>query len=106
MPEVIWILIDKKPVKTYIDSFGTQRFFANEVVRHLIDSESISLNDLRMDLHHKKFSLQAYKDFYISMGYSVGGFDEIFGASSGVSEETGHVTEIFNPLWQNYGPVT
>ena len=39
-------------------------------------------------------------EFYMSLGYTICGFEEIFGEGSGIADETGEACEILNPVWE------
>ena len=95
----IVILVNGEPVETVIDNHGTQRFIENEAVAWLLDTGQIDLNRMFLAFHRGHFSLEAYMEFYMSLGYTVCGFEEIFGEGSGVADKTGQVVEILNPIW-------
>jgi len=97
----ICILVDGQPVNTIIDDHGVQRFVENEVVCWLLNTHQIDLNSVCLNFLRGKFSLEDYMEFYMSLGYSVSGFEEVFGASSSVADNTGKAVEILNPLWES-----
>ena len=97
--EHICVLVDGQPVETVIDKHGAQRFMENEVVVWLLDTGQLDLNKMAMAFHEGHFSLGAYMEFYMSIGYTVCGFEEIFGEGSGVADTTGQAVEILNPVW-------
>lgn len=94
------ILVNGEPVTTIIDDNGTQRFIENGVVRWLVDANVISLNDMCLAYHKDQFNLDDYMEFYMSLGYSVCGFEEIFGEGSGVADRSGAPVDILNPVWE------
>ena len=80
------------------DEHGTWRWQQNRLMRHLTDGDaafyegegylgdrmriyrgSLCLNTLIRDLYGKKFSVEEYAKFYMGIGYSLGGFCEVFG---------------------------
>ena len=92
-PEIgdeIIVKIGGNEYKTIIASDGRQRFVENSLLRHLIDSGMVSLNQLAIDYQAGKFPKEEYLFFYMGIGYSVGGFAEL-----SVFEDL----EIENPLW-------
>lgn len=96
------ILVDGAPVETYIDEYGTQRFRQNGVIDWLFRSGQVSLNQLWMDYYTNSeadFSREALIEFYMALGYSICGFDEIFGPGSSFESNGGDPAEIINPLW-------
>lgn len=97
--EYIMILVDNMPVLTQIDEHGVQRFRKNSVIRHLVDSGMVDLNTLVLDFIAGKFSGVDYQEFYQGLGYSVCGFDELFGPGSAWVDNGNPPVKIFNPLW-------
>lgn len=93
------IKINGREFETIIDENGTQRFPNNNLVRHLVDSKQIDLNNLCIDYQKGKFTLEEYQEFYRGLGYYVCGFDEIFGWSGSCNIEEAKRVEIENPLW-------
>lgn len=58
---------------------GTYRFRADSLVRWLVDSKRIDLNQMCIDFQRGRFTLDDYMRFYRGLGYSLCGFIEIFG---------------------------
>lgn len=99
--EQIVILVDGQPVETVIDEHGTQRFIENGVVSWLFDNGKLDLNSMGLAFSRGDFSLDAYMEFYMSLGYTVCGFQAIFGEHSDVADQTGQPVEILNPVWES-----
>lgn len=95
----IYILVGGQPVLTVIDDHGTQRFPQSDILRYLVDSDLVNLNDLAIAFHHEQFDAESYQQFYMDIGYSVSGFEEIFGPSSAYADNGNEPVEIINPLW-------
>lgn len=95
--EIIKVKINGKEYDTVIDTDNVQRFPVNKLVRHLVDTKQVDLNSLCIDYQKGKFTLDEYREFYMGMGYSVCGFDEIFGCNGNLEEE--EQAQIENPLW-------
>lgn len=93
----IIVTVNGKEYTTIIDKNNVQRFHTNALIRHLVSSKQVDLNTLCIDLQKGKFTLNEYQQFYMGMGYSVCGFDEIFGLNSLLTEEDKAIIE--NPLW-------
>lgn len=99
----ICILLDGAPVDTEIDDHGTQRFIQNDVIDWLIRSGQIDLNKLWVDYYTNTdctISREALMEFYQAIGYSVCGFDEVFGPSSSFVDNGNVPCEILNPVWE------
>lgn len=96
--ENITILVDGEPKATYIDKHGVQRFVPSEVLVFLWENDQVDLNQLFRAFMKGDFTLEAYQEFYQDIGFSVGGFEEVFGAGSGIANETGNPCIILNPL--------
>jgi hypothetical protein len=73
-----------------VDEDGTLRWKPNKLINHLICRVPIQndrfelrgqicLNNLRMDFCRNEFDIYEYMKFYMDMGYSWGGFAEVFG---------------------------
>ncbi len=70
-------------------SGGTWRFKGNKIVRYLIDYHSEEtekthgnnrgLNLIYTEAIEKNYTLREFVELYIGMGYSLGGFEEVFG---------------------------
>lgn len=87
----VTVLIDGVPHETIIDENGTQRFPTNRVIRYLIDSHPhVDLNALWHMMDSGMISRDELMQFYLQIGYSVTGFEELFANS-----------EIENPIWEN-----
>jgi hypothetical protein len=59
------------------DENGTYRFQSNSIVRYLVGSSSLNL--IWGEAGEKEYSLREFLELYIHMGYSLGGYLEIFG---------------------------
>lgn len=99
--EKFFILVDGEPYLTEIDALGVQRFIQNDVIRHLVDSEAIDLNKLYIDVLTQKLDAEDYIHFYMSMGFSVSGFNEKFGPGGSWEDNGRPPVEIYNPLWED-----
>ena len=93
----IIVTVNGRKYITIIDENNVQRFPTNALIRHLVSSKQVDTNTLCVDFQKGKFTLEEYQEFYMGMGYSVCGFDEIFGLNSFLTEEDKAVIE--NPLW-------
>ncbi len=58
---------------------GVLRFKTNGIIRWLVDSGHVSLNNLSVDVDGGRFTIDDHMEFYQGLGYSLGGFLEIFG---------------------------
>jgi hypothetical protein len=99
----ICILVDGSPAETEIDPHGVQRFVQNDAVDWLIRSGQIDLNQLWMDFYTNSdcaITRESMIEFYMSIGYSVCGFDEVFGPSSSFHDNGNEPVEILNPVWE------
>lgn len=67
--------ISNHPIET--DDNGVQRYRKDPVISWIIDQ--INLNDLWVHFAHDSKNWATLMDLYRKMGYSVGGFDEIWG---------------------------
>ena len=95
----IFVLLDGEPFLTVIDDHGVQRFPQNDLLRYLVTSKIVDLNDLALAFHHDQFDADGYKAFYRDIGYSVSGYDEIFGPGSSWEDNGNEAVEIINPVW-------
>ena len=95
----IYILVNGHPVNTVIDEHGVQRFFENSVTRWLVTSGTLNLHDMAIAFYNGDFEIDDYVQFKMDLGYSVCGFDELFGPSSSYCDNTGEYLEIVNPVW-------
>ena len=94
----ITIKINGIEFETFIDDDNVQRFPSKNFARYIGDN--INLNKLWKDFWEKKlFSLDELQQFYRDMGYSVGGFDEVFGISGTRNFKGKGEVKIENPLW-------
>lgn len=99
--ERICVLVNGQPVDTIVDDNGTQRFIENEVVGWLFDSGQLDMEKMFLAFSRgHQFSLDSYMEFYMSLGYTLGGFEEVFGEGSTIAEQTGQPVEILNPVWE------
>ncbi len=96
--QVIKVKINGKEYDTIIDTDNVQRFPINKLIRHLVDTKQVDLNNLCIDCEKGKFTLHEYQEFYMGMGYSICGFDEIFGINGNLEES--QQAKIENPLWK------
>jgi len=94
---IITITVDRRKRKTIIDSDRVQRFVSNKLIAHLVDSEQVELGRLADDYDKGIFTLTEIKNFYMDRGYSVTGFDEIFGINGNLPIKL--QAKIKNPLW-------
>lgn len=95
--EIIKIKVNGLSYDTVVAN-NVQRFPVNQLIRHLVDTKQVDLNNLCIDYQKGKFTLEEYQQFYMGMGYSVCGFEEIFGVNSGFLAKKDKA-EIENPLW-------
>lgn len=96
---IIVVKINGKDYDTKIDPDGVQRFVGDTLVKYLRLCQYIDLNLMYKDFYSGKIALEDYQRFYIMIGYSVAGFDEIFGVSGLRNFEEYGLAEIENPLW-------
>ena len=96
--ETIAILVNGEPKATYIDEYGVQRFVPSRVLIFLWENDQLDMNQLFAAFMKDEFDLEAYQEFYQDIGFSVGGFEEVFGVGSGVAEYTGKPVVILNPV--------
>lgn len=94
---IITITVDRRKRKTIIDSDRVQRFVSNKLITHLVASQQINLNRLNDDFEKGLFELSEIKNFYMDRGYSVIGFEEIFGINGNLPVKL--QAKINNPLW-------
>lgn len=88
--ETIAMIIGEKTYNTYMDTHGVQRFVPNMIIKKLVDNHTIDLNRLTIAYQNDEFTTDEYLDIITSIGYSVGGFCDLW--------EFRHLT-IINPLW-------
>ena len=98
--DIVTILVNGVAIETEIDDHGTQRFKQNDVIRFLVDSGKIDLNQLYIAVLTEKLDDWAYFEFYMALGYSVCGFYEVFGPSSSWEDNGREPVEILNPVWE------
>lgn len=101
--DYICILVDGTPVETVIDNNGTQRFVANEVITWLFETGQLDINRLWRDFYTNPdcgITNEHMIEFYMGLGYTVGGFDEVFGSSSSWHDNGREPVEILNPVWE------
>jgi len=96
--ETITILLNGVAIDTYIDDNGVQRFIPNAALNFMFENDQLDMNQLFAAFTAGEFTLDAYQEFYCMMGFSVGGFEEVFGEGSGIASETGQPCVILNPL--------
>lgn len=101
----IMILVDGVPIPTYIDDNGVQRFRQNEILCYMLDKGVFDLNKLYIEVLTQKLNEYDYMDFYMSLGYSVSGFNEIFGPGSSWEDNGQEPVQILNPMWLEPGTV-
>lgn len=96
--ESITILVNGEPKATYIDEYGVQRFVPGAVIVFLFENDQVNMNELFKAFMNDEFTLEDYQEFYQDLGFSVGGFEEVFGDGSGIANVTGEPVVILNPL--------
>jgi hypothetical protein len=69
------------------DEHGTYRYEQNRLIDWLWRSGKVDLNVMRIAYCHGAFSREEYMQFYRDMGYSLSGFEEIFGEELDKMEE-------------------
>jgi hypothetical protein len=78
-----YVRVDGVPYPVITDEGGVERFPENPIVRWLLDSGGVNLNALalaylREEIGPKTPELRrAYAEFYMMLGYSVRGFEEL-----------------------------
>ena len=80
MTEKVWappVRINGKDYQTVIDEYGVRRYRESSVLRHLIDTGAVNLNQLAVDFHGGKFSAVDYLEFNMGLGYSVLGLCDL-----------------------------
>ncbi|MEE8494586.1 MAG: hypothetical protein V3S25_11125 [Nitrospirales bacterium] len=95
----IVILVGGHPVLTVIDEHGVQRFVPNSAIDHLFREGRLDMHQLTIDFYKGSFHRDGFIDLYMDLGYSVGGFNEVWGPSSSYFDNTGEYVEIVNPVW-------
>ena len=101
--DLIAILVDGSPIETVIDELGTQRFLRNSVIDWLFKSGQLDLNRLWVDFYvtpECEITRQGLIELYQALGYSVCGFQEVWGFGSSYHSNTGDYVEILNPVWK------
>ena len=94
--QIIEIKIDGKKYQTYIED--GQQFFVPNKLMDFVMNNMIDMSRLRHAFEQKEFSLEEYRNFHIEIGYSVTGFDTLFGLNSGLEDDK--KVKIENPLWE------
>lgn len=95
--DTITILVNGEPKATYLDDHDVQRFVPSGVLVFMWENDQLDMNQLFRAFMDGEFTLEAYQEFYQDIGFSVGGFEEVFGPGSGVASETGQPCVILNP---------
>ena len=95
MSKKVIIRINGKPYETYMDEEGKQRFPQKPLMRWLADR--VGMNDIVEYYETGAFPLESLMQFYMDIGYTVSGFDEIFGINSGLIKS--RQADIQNPEW-------
>lgn len=85
-----FVYIDGHPFQTLIGGDGVQRFPANRIVRALLDTGKLDLNDIWAMADSGAFSRRELMTFYMDLGYTLDGFADLFSKA-----------EIQNPLWDD-----
>lgn len=80
--EVIIVTIDGQKYATIMDNDGVQRFPQNRIIRYLLDSNpTVGLDDLWNMLDAGMISRTELMKFYMQIGYTLSGFEELFSNS-------------------------
>lgn len=97
---VIPIRVGGRVINTTIDHLGTQRLPSDPILCAWVSGSAnvsgsgrlvgFTLNDMVMLYHEGKFTFDEWLDFYLNIGYSVGGFCDL--------SEFSHL-DIVNPVW-------
>lgn len=95
---IVVVKINGKKYETIVTEEGVQYFPTNKLIRYLVDSKQVSLQGLWDGFENGTYSMMELVEFYIGMGYTVLGLDELFGDSSINIEEDKQI-KIENPLW-------
>ena len=78
-----YVIVNDRRYPTVIDDRGVQRFVENKVVNYLrkkaAEGKKCDMNDLCLTAQFNgEFSDRDYMEFYMMIGYSIGGFEEVF----------------------------
>ncbi len=95
---IVTVLVNGEPVETYVDEHGVQRFVPNGVITYLFENDQLDMNEIFKAFTKDEFTLEAYQEFYQGMGFSLSGFEEIFGMGSGIADDTEEPCVILNPI--------
>lgn len=89
----IEVQLGEYKLETFIDEGGVQRFSPfNKMYAALYEVGNIDLNELAVARGRGEISLKDYREFYLSIGYSVSGlvylsfFEDL---------------EVYNPVWED-----
>ncbi len=99
MSNEIIVHIDGHPFATYIDEEGKQRFPQNKIVRTLLETGKLNLNDIWAMASFSMFSFKELASFYMDLGYTVDGFMDVF--ADFFDEEANGTHTFVNPLWDD-----
>ncbi len=88
--EKITVKINGIEYQTIVED-RVQRFVKDHILYYLYEKGHINLNQMAKDYQLGCFSLEDYHRFYAGIGYSVGGFEEVFCDTD---------TTIENQLWE------
>lgn len=66
-------------MRKIIKTENIERFEPNRIVRLLLDTGKINLNEIWVMYGNDLFTIDELKEFYQLIGYTVSGYDEIFG---------------------------
>lgn len=61
------------------DDDGTYRFQGDPLIRDLVTTKRVDLNQMCIDFQRGLLPLESYMAFYRGLGYSLSGFVEVFG---------------------------
>lgn len=70
-----------------IDKDGTARFVANKLMRHFVKSKKVNVGDVFDALAAGNCTEAEARRFYRDIGYSIGGYDEIWGSADDILKQ-------------------
>jgi len=96
IPEWAQFQVSLSPNQVYFDDYDVLRYrtkqYESRGIRRWIN-DHIDLNKMWIAYRNGKFSRDEFMQFYRDIGYSLGGFEEVWGDELNEMEEAYHVSQ-------------